>query len=80
MKKARLYNSHNISYAWSNICDNVADIEDAIEDATNSRELVKNVNAVCRTSRFSVDRETDEYVRLIATDTLGNITYIKAYK
>ena len=80
MRKARLYNSYDIPYAWSNICDNTTDMHDAIEDATNSKELVNNVNAVCRRLRFNIDRETDCYVRLIATDTLGNITYIKAYK
>lgn len=79
MKKARFFNKSNILLAWSNDFDNVEDLHDAIEDSTNARELVKNVNSVARFLRFSIDRETSEYVRLVAKDCWGNIRYIKAW-
>ena len=53
---------------------------DVIEDATNASELVNGVNKVNRFLTFSIDRETKEYVRLIAKDCFGNIRYIKAWK
>ena len=80
MRNAKFFNKNNIPLAWSNDFDNVAHLHDAIEDSTNAKELVKNVNSVARFLRFSVDRETSEYVRLIAKDCFGNIRYIKAWK
>lgn len=79
MKKARFFNEKNIPLAWSNDFDNVEHLHDAIEDSTNAKELVKNVNSITRFLRFSIDRETSEYVRLIAYDCWGNIKYIKAW-
>lgn len=80
MRNARFFNKSNIPLAWSNDFDNVAHLHDAIEDSTNVKELVKNVNSVAMFLRFSIDRETSEYVRLIAKDCFGNIRYIKAWK
>lgn len=79
MKNARFFNKNNITLAWSNSFDNVEHLHDAIEDSTNAKELVKNVNSVARFLKFSIDRETSEYVRLIAMDGLRNIRYIKAW-
>ena len=79
MKKAKFFNKSNIPLAWSNDFDNVMDVYDAIEDSTSAKELVKNVNSVARFLTFSIDRETSEYVRLIAKDGWGNIRYIKAW-
>ena len=79
MRKAKFFNKNNIPLAWSNDFDNVEHLHDAIEDATNAKELVKNVNSVARFLRFSIDRETSEYVRLVAKDVWGNIKYIKAW-
>ena len=79
MRKAKFFNKSNIPLAWSNDFDNVEHLHDAIEDSTNARELVKNVNSVATYLRFSIDRETSEYVRLIAKDVWGNIRYIKAW-
>lgn len=79
MKNARFFNKSNIPLAWSNDFDNVEHLHDAIEDSTNAKELVKNINSVARFLTFSIDRETSEYVRLIAKDCWGNIRYIKAW-
>lgn len=80
MKDAKFFNASNIPLAWSNICDNVMDMYDAIEDATNASELVNGVNKANNFLTFSIDRETKEYVRLIAKDYCGKIRYIKAWK
>lgn len=79
MRNARFFNKRNILLAWSNDFDNVEHLYDAIEDSTNAKELVKNVNSVARFLKFGIDRETSEYVRLIAKDGWGNIRYIKAW-
>jgi inhibitor of KinA sporulation pathway (predicted exonuclease) len=79
MKNANFFNKNNILLAWSDDFDNVQHLSDAIEDATNAKELVENVNSVARFLTFSIDRETSEYVRLIAHDCWGNIRYIKAW-
>lgn len=80
MRNARFFNASGIPLAWSNICANVVEMHDAIEDATNARELVDGVNKANEFLTFSIDRETKEYVRLIAKDYCGNIRYIKAWK
>lgn len=80
MRSAKFFNASHTPLAWSNDFDNVEHLHDAIEDSTNAKELVKNVNSVARFLRFSVDRETEEYVRLIAEDCFGNIRYIKVWK
>ena len=46
MKNARFFNKSNIPLAWSNDFDNVEHLHDAIEDSTNARELVKNINRI----------------------------------
>ena len=80
MRNAKFFNASSTPLAWSNICDNVMDMYDAIEDATNANELVNGVNKANNFLIFSIDRETKEYVRLIAKDCFGNIRYIKAWK
>ena len=79
MNKARFFNKTKTPLAWSNICNDVTRMEDAIEDAKTARELVKNVNRANEFLTFSIDRETKEYVRLIAHDCFGNVRYIKAW-
>ena len=79
MYNAKFFNKSKTPLAWSNICDDVTRMEDAIEDAMDAKELVKNVNRANEFLTFSVDRETKEYVRLIAHDCFGNVRYIKAW-
>lgn len=79
MNKAKFFNKSKTPLAWSNICDDVTRMEDAIEDAMDAKELVKNVNRANEFLTFSIDRETKEYVRLIAHDCFGNVRYIKAW-
>ena len=79
MYNAKFFNKSKTPLAWSNICDDVTRMEDAIEDAMDAKELVKNVNRANEFLTFSIDRETKEYVRLIAHDCFGNVRYIKAW-
>ena len=80
MRNAKFFNASDMRLAWSNICDNVIDMYDAIEDATNAKELADGVNKSNKFLIFRVDKETNDYVRLIANDCFGNIRYIKAWK
>ena len=79
MYGAKFFNKSKTPLAWENICDDVTRMDDAIEDAKTASELVKNVNNANRFLTFTIDRETDEYVRLVAHDGCGNVRYIKAW-
>lgn len=79
MHGARFFNKSKTPLAWSNICDDVTEMDDAIEDAMTAKELMENVNMVSKFEKFTIDRETKEYVRLIAHDCFGNTRYIKAW-
>ena len=58
----------------------VIDIQDATEDSVTGAELVENLNKLRLFSRFRLDRETDEYARLITVDCWGKTHYFKAWK
>ena len=58
----------------------VIDILDATEDSVTGAELVENLNALRLFSRFRLDRETDEYARLITVDCWGKTHYFRAWK
>ena len=58
----------------------VVNIQDAIEDSTTGAELVKKMNALKLFSKFTLDRETSEYVRLVTTDCFGKKHYFRAEK
>ena len=79
MYGAEFFDRNKNPLAWGNICNDVTRMDDAIEDAKTARELVENVNMVSRFEKFTIDRETDKYVRLVAHDVWGNVSYIKAW-
>lgn len=54
------------------------DIRDAVEDATSAEEMVYNLNKLKPYNKFTIDRVTHDYVRVVSVDKLGNKTYIKA--
>ncbi len=66
-----MYNDANCS---------IFDINDAIEDSTTGAELVKKLNALKLYSKFTLERETPEYVRLVTTDCFGKKNYLRAEK
>lgn len=55
-------------------------IYDAAEDSSTGAELVRKMNTLKLFSKFTLDRETDEYVRLVTTDCFGKRHYLKARK
>ncbi|MBQ6773787.1 MAG: hypothetical protein IJQ56_05425 [Synergistaceae bacterium] len=58
----------------------VMEIQDVIEDSESGSELTAKLNKLKLFSRFTLDRETPEYVRLKTTDCFENTYYLKAYK
>lgn len=79
-----LKNSNGAMESLSNICLDSRctrlQIEDAVEDSTTSEELIKNINHLKLFAKFSLDRETDKYVRLVMTDPWGDKKYLVAQK
>ena len=58
----------------------VMEIQDVIEDSESGSELTAKLNKLKLFSKFTLDRETPEYVRLKTTDCFENTYYLKAYK
>ena len=65
---------------WYNNRCTIADIEDAVEDSRNGKELVTKINKLNLLRKFTLDRETETKVRLKSIDALGNISYFEAGK
>ncbi len=84
MKNPELINIHgvkeNLSMLYSNDNCNVITIYDTVEDSNTSKELVANLNRLKLLNKFTIDRERDEYVRLVTTDYLGNKHYLTVSK
>ncbi len=55
-------------------------INDAIEDSNTGAELVKKMNALKLFCKFTLERETQNYVRLVTTDCFGKRHYLRAEK
>lgn len=65
---------------WYNNRCTIADIEDAVEDSRNGKELVTKINKLNLLRKFTLDRETETKVRLKSIDALGNVSYFEAEK
>jgi IS30 family transposase len=84
MKNPVLKTSNGISESLSNLwfrdeCS-IAKIEDVVEDSKTGAELAVELNKLNLFRKFTLDRETDTKVRLIAIDSLNNISYFEATK
>lgn len=55
--------------------DDTIKIYDAVEDAKNSKDLVKRLNALNLCVRWELDRETDKMVRLRGKEPMGNTRF-----
>ena len=81
MKKVRCLDRSEIrlSLNWAFPKD-VADIDirDVVEDSVSAEEMVYNLNKLKPYNKFTIDRVTNDYVRAVSVDNLGNKTYIKA--
>ena len=58
----------------------VIKIIDVAEESSTGAELADNLNRLTLFSRFTLDRETDKYARLVTTDCFGNRHYFIAEK
>lgn len=84
MKNPILKTSRGIHESLSNLwykreCS-IAKIEDAVADSKCGADLVRNLNKLNLLRKFTLDRETDEKVRLKAVDGFGNVSYFEATK
>ena len=84
MKNPELMNENGVSESLSIMfhkdnCTVIA-IQDATEESVTGSDLVEKLNKLRLFSRFSLDRETAEYARLITIDCFGNTHYFKAWK
>ena len=73
-------NPENLSIMFHKENCSVIAIHDATEDSTTGTELVEKLNNLRLFSRFKLDRETNEYVRLVTTDSWGKTHYFRAWK
>ncbi len=82
MKNPRLKTSQGVALALSNLCNtcHITDIEDAVADSKSGSELVFRLNHIGINEKFTLDRETDEKVRLKSIDCWGNVHYLEATK
>ena len=85
MKNVQFFTRNGIPLSLQNLCDlhcgsTVFDIEDVVEDSDTAFELASGLNALDLFEKFSPDRETDDYVRLVSYDPWGDKHYLKAYK
>ena len=80
MKNPELITVHGVkeslSVLYNNDNCNVIKIYDTIEEIKTKEELVASLNKLKLLNKFNFDRETQEYVRLVTTDYLGNRHYL----
>jgi hypothetical protein len=86
MKNPKYYGASGICHAWANLCfldkdTDATTVMDAIDDANNGDELVKNLrNLNMVSNKWVIARETDSKVKIKNTDVYGNVTYIECEK
>jgi hypothetical protein len=84
MKNPELMTIHGVkeslSVLYNNDNCNVIKIYDTIEDSNTKEELVASLNKLKLLNKFNFDRETQEYIRLVTTDYLGNRHYLVVKK
>ena len=73
MKNPELITVHGVkeslSVLYNNDNCNVIKIYDTIEESKTKEELVASLNKLKLLNKFNIDRETQEYVRLVTTDS-----------
>ena len=84
MKKPELITEdglqENLSSLYHRDNCSIIKIHDVIEDSSTGEELAMKLNRLKLFSKFTVDRETSEYARLITTDCWGKTHYFRAWK
>ena len=79
--KIRLYTSNGIPEALSNLwygteCS-VVEIQDAVEDAENGKDLLNRLKQMKLLRKITADRETEKKVRFKTSDCWGNERYLE---
>lgn len=83
-KKIRLFTANGIPEALSNLWygteSSVVEIQDAVEDARDGKDLMRRLAGMKLLRRFTLDRETEQKIRLKSTDCWGNISYLEIHR
>lgn len=82
--KIRLFTANGIPEALSNLWyrtdSSVVEIQDAVEDARDGKDLLRRLGRMKLLRRFTLDRETEQKIRLKSTDCWGNISYLEIHR
>ena len=82
--KIRLFTANGIPEALSNLWygteSSVVEIQDAVEDAKDGKDLLRRLGGMKLLRRFTLDRETEQKIRLKSTDCWGNISYLEIHR
>lgn len=80
----KLYTADGIPEAISNLwfradCS-LVEIQDAVEDAKDSKDFLRRVQRMKLLRKFTLDRENDQRIRFKGTDCWNNISYLEIRK
>ena len=64
---------------YRNDCS-VVEIQDAVEDAKDGKDLLRRIQQMNLLRKFTLDRENERKVRFKGTDFCGNICYLEIRK
>lgn len=82
--KIKLYTASGIPESLSNLWykddSSVVEIEDAVEDASDSNDLLNSIKKLNLLRKFSLDRENDKRIRFKCTDCWGNVSYFEVIR
>lgn len=82
--KIKLYTASGIPESLSNLWykddSSVVEIEDAVEDASDSNDLLNSIKKLNLLRKFSLDRENDKRIRFKCTDCCGNVSYFEVIR
>jgi len=80
----RLYTASGIPEAMENLwfrCEcSLVEIQDAVEDAKDSKDLLRRIQRMKLLRKFTLDRENEQKIRFKGTDCWDNISYLEIRK
>lgn len=82
--KIKLYKANGIPESLSNLWyrnnSSVVEIEDAVEDASDSNDLLNRIKKLNLLRKFTLDRENDKRIRFKSIDCWGNVSYLEVIR
>ena len=82
--KIILYKANGIPEAlrnlWYSNDSSVVEIEDAVEDASDSNDLLNRIKKLNLLRKFTLDRENDKRIRFKCIDCWGNVSYLEVIR